>query len=93
MRKTCLSFNNAIRRVIDYRVNESVKKILYFFDILPYGMLMEKLEINFIASCLQSNRKMLNMCANLWLHSNKRLILMQKYDFNSFDRSQIDVQM
>ena len=36
---------------------------------------------------------MLNMCASQWLHSNKRLILSQKYDFNSFDRSHVDVQM
>ena len=48
---------------------------------------MDTLEINFIAPCLQSNKKILNLYVNQWVQSNRWLILLQNMILTvNFDR-------
>ena len=56
-------YNDCIRRVFNYKRSESARELSYFCHMLPYELYIVLRRVNFVTSCLLSDRGVVKMCA------------------------------
>jgi exonuclease III len=81
--KLCVCFNNAFRKVFRYKLYESVKCLLYFFNLLPLDMYFAYKKLCFVDDCTMSCKSLVRMCGLLWYEGGECQGLAKKYNLKS----------
>ena len=83
IRKMCVCFNNAFRRIIRYKKYESVKCLLFYLDLLPLDKYMIYKKVCFINVCMWSSKKIVMLFSKWWCRSKDCYHSMEQYRLSS----------
>jgi len=81
-RRVSVCYNRAIRRVFRYKDYESVKHIMFGFNMLPMDLYLVKANLCLIGNALRSNRLLLKKCAEWFRNSEECIKTLLKYDID-----------
>jgi hypothetical protein len=83
-------FNRSIRRVFKYNDWESVKDIMFGFNVLPMDLFLNKSNLCFLGNALRSNRVLVRKCANWYRSKDETIAILLEYGIN-FHLSKNDI--